>query len=212
MTSCKTDSSPLFTAEEMSVGGPAFCARIDRTGFGVFRTVGSVNLKKRLKEEADQAVTSLRRAERDDGVLRYRAGITYLGEQAQAFLTGRPLLSCLRQLTGERLRLTVEMSCLTVYEEGDQLGPHLDQPAEKCRVTFIFYLACRSPDPGNARTGLQLKVYGEERASIRRPPKQVIKTMAGAFVIGRGAQVWHERPRLQKGEQVQALTACFGAA
>ena len=39
-----------------------------------------------------------------------------------------------------------------------------------------------------------------------------IPTHTGGIVVGRGSKFWHERPMLEKGEQVAALTGCYSYA
>jgi hypothetical protein len=47
---------------------------------------------------------------------------------------------------------------------------------------------------------------------MENPPKVrlEIPTITGGLVLGRGSKYWHERPKLQAGEQVIAITGCFG--
>lgn len=181
----------------------------DTTGFTCVENAATVAGAGRLAAEALANLDGLRRATRDDDRLRYSAGIADMGPQAKAFLTAPGLIDSLRWFTGQAVRLTSDMSCLTVYEAGDRLGVHLDQPADRCAVTVIYYLACASPAPEAPESGLQLWAYGRDRDSIRRAPRQVIRTRPGRLVFGLGSQVWHERPQLQPGERVVALTTCF---
>ena len=103
-----------------------------------------------------------------------------------------------------------DASCYTFYRAGDHLGAHQDQKLA-CVATLILYLEAGGPDPDRPDTGLKLKVYGDtlppDRVAIREIPTRV-----GRLVLGRGSEVWHERPRLLDGEYVAALTACFALA
>src|SRR5262245_34392956 len=43
-----------------------------------------------------------------------------------------------------------------------------------------------------------------------RSPRAIIPTHAGGIVVGFGSRFWHERPMLDEGERVAALTGCYG--
>lgn len=206
----------MLTSAEGVLAAPADLAGLreafETVDFVAVQTPETLALARDLDSEAQELAHGRVRAGRDDADLRYSAGIAALGPKARAFLGGGALAQVLRALTDQGFALTEDMSCLTVYEPGDQLGPHLDQPPERCAVTCILYLACASPDPLAEASGLQLKVYGPERESVQRAPRRIIRTAPGRLVLGRGARVWHERPALLAGEGVTALTACFGAA
>lgn len=187
------------------------CRRVlDKFGFVAIRNGKIESIGTKLKREALTLRSAIKRAEREDADLTYRAGIASLGPEAQSFLEGPQLATTLYTLTGKRFRLTRDMSCLTEYVAGDQLGAHLDQPAERCALTAIIYLSCASPDADAADTGLQLRIYGLDKADIMEPPRAVIGTTPGCLVLGYGARIWHERPKLNAQERVLALTACFG--
>lgn len=189
----------------------ARCRRaLDEFGFVAIRNAKTESIGMKLKREAQALRSAMRRAEREDADLTYRAGIASLGPAAEAFLEGPQLAATVHKLTGKRFRLTRDMSCLTEYVAGDQLGAHLDQPAERCALTAIFYLSCTSPDADAADTGLQLRIYGPGKADIMHPPRAIIGTTPGCLVLGFGARIWHERPKLKAQERVMALTACFG--
>ena len=187
-------------------------ATFEDVGFVGIKNAVTAGLASDFHVEAQGVLDTIQRAVRDDAKLRYSAGIASLGSKALAFLQGEALSESLFALTGEAYVLTQDMSCITVYEPGDQLGVHLDQPPERCAVTCILYLACSSQAPCAPDTGLQLAVYGRDKDSIMRPPRTVIPTTPGLLVFGRGARVWHERPPLKSQEHVTALTSCFGAA
>jgi hypothetical protein len=107
--------------------------------------------------------------------------------------------------------LTENRSCLTFYKEGDHLGRHLDEPAEECVVTIIVYVAATGPSIRSQETGLELRVY-EQQMTENCNARLTIPTHTGGIVVGCGSKFWHERPMLQKGEQVAALTGCYGYA
>ena len=132
----------------------------DTIGFVAIRNDRTQAIAQDLSREARDLTDDLQRAVRDDGELTYSAGIAPLGRQAQGFLTGAELSEVMHALTGARHALSNDMSCLTHYGAGDQLGPHVDQPAERCAVTCILYLTCQSPDASAADTGLQLRIFG----------------------------------------------------
>ncbi|KKL67102.1 hypothetical protein LCGC14_2138340 [marine sediment metagenome] len=163
-----------------------------------------------LQDEAAALFSGAARAE-GTGRLRYRANITGLGDVALGFLTHPDLLTLLSRHFGGDYALTPEISCLTFYDESGHLGAHLDEPAARCAVTIILYLAADSPDPQAPETGLVLNVYGIERASVG-DARLRIPTRAGTLVLGRGSRVWHERPPLGRGESVTAITGCYHMA
>lgn len=160
-----------------------------------------------MQQEARAAFDAAVLAEQSEG-LSYRANITGLSATARRFLTEPTVVALLTDYFGGQYALSEEISCLTFYDPSGHLGPHLDEPAEKCDVTIIIYLHATSPDPAAEDTGLILKVYGAEESSIGQARLR-IPTRAGTIVLGRGSRVWHERPRLKPGEAVTAITGCF---
>jgi len=58
--------------------------------------------------------------------------------------------------------------------------------------------------------GLSLRIFNDGETCAAEPCA-VIATRVGTVVVGRGSSFWHERPVLQPGERVVALTACFRA-
>lgn len=137
----------------------------------------------------------------------YRAHTADLGQTARLFLESGLTANLLECIFNERFVLTREASCYTYYERGDFLGRHRDREGD-CAVTLILYLDVQRPTEPSAQTGLELRVYpsGEDK---NLPARLVIPTHVGRLVVGRGSQTWHERPALQKGECLTALTACF---
>jgi hypothetical protein len=163
-----------------------------------------------LLEEAQEQRKAAQLASKSAEVS-YRAKVASLGPESKKFLFGQQTIELLASLLGENVSPTETHSCLTFYETGDHLGPHLDQPMTDCRATVIVYLAAYSPSPRSPSTGLVLHVYGREMTS-GRTPILTIPTETGAIVIGRGSKFWHERPNLKEGEHVIALTACYSHA
>lgn len=139
----------------------------------------------------------------------YRSHIAELGDFARSFLMGSSVARLLQAAFEEPFALSEHASCYTYYEPGNFLSRHRDRPVE-CATTLIVYLAAASPDPQSAQTGLSLRVFSEDDVS-ETEPRVVIPTRIGTLVVGRGSTFWHERPLLQPGEHVVALTACFSA-
>jgi hypothetical protein len=179
-------------------------------GFGLLSDVIVPSVLRGIQEEAEERCTAAVRAERSAD-LKYRANIVSLGPQARDFLCSRQLAALLSGTFDGRFVLTEHRSCLTVYKEGDHLGPHLDKPAEECVVTIIVYVAATAPALRSQQTGLELRVYGREM-SRDGTARLTIPTRTGGIVVGRGSAFWHERPMLEKGERVAALTGCYGYA
>jgi hypothetical protein len=178
-------------------------------GFGHLDGVIAPTVLKKMQEEATGLYDSARFA-RQSSSLAYSARMTSLGPVAQEFLSGVALLNLLRAMFGHGYALTRDRSCLTFYGPEDHLGPHLDKPADECVVTIIVYLtATRSRAKSRSdETGLKLRIFGETLAE-NAEPILTIPTVTGAIVLGHGSKVWHERPRLQQGENVVALTGCY---
>ncbi|MGC2193351.1 MAG: hypothetical protein WA628_01660 [Terriglobales bacterium] len=179
-------------------------------GFGLLSSSIVPSVLTGLQEEAGErkGVASLAEQSED---LKYRANIVPLGPKARDFLCSRQLTELLSAVFGGSFVLTEHRSCLTFYEEGDHLGPHLDKPAEECVVTIIVCVAALGPDWRSPQSGLELRVYGQELAGDRKT-LLTIPTHTGDIVIGHGSKFWHERPTLQKDEQVAALTGCYSFA
>lgn len=163
-----------------------------------------------IQKEADGRLADAVFAEQD-GALTYRANITGLGPEALAFLCHPATMALLTDFFDDTFVLSGNVSCLTIYREGDHLGPHLDKPAEQCDVTIIVCLSARSPAPDAADTGLVLNVYGTDPVSIAAPRLR-IPSREGTVVLGRGSRIWHERPMLRAGETVVAITGCYRRA
>lgn len=180
--------------------------------FGFTLLPGSIerSVLRELQAEAEERRNAALLAEQSDG-LSYRARISSLGSQAAAFLRSSQLTNLLSRIFGAVFTLTESRSCLTFYQEGDHLGPHLDRPIEECVVTIIVYVTTVGDDQPSQQTGLELRIYGQEM-SDNSNTCLTIPTRTGDIVIGYGSKFWHERPMLQPGEQVIALTGCYGCS
>ena len=137
----------------------------------------------------------------------YRSHIADVGDCARAFLMDQAVGNLLQAAFDETLELSAHANCYTYYEAGSFLSRHRDRPVE-CVATLIVYLDAASPDPLSPQTGLSLRVFNDDETGGVKP-RTVIPTTVGTVVIGRGSSFWHERPKLQPGERVVALTACF---
>jgi hypothetical protein len=131
-----------------------------------------------------------------------------LGPRAQHFLSDTETINLLSDVFGQQFELSSDRSCVTLYRAGDYLGPHVDEPASECAVTLIVYLDVIGVGAESGATGLELRIYGPERP-LSLEATLTIPTECGAVVIGAGSKFWHERPVLEKGEQIDALTACY---
>ena len=183
---------------------------VESFGFGLLAGPIAPTVLTALQQEAQQRRIEAVRAEQSEE-LKYKASITSLGPCARDFLCCRQMLELLSVIFGGSFVLTKDRSCLTFYEEGDHLGPHVDRPAEECVVTIIVYVATARPAASASQTGLELRIYGQEMPENGRA-RLTIPTRTGGIVVGRGSIFWHERPTLQPGEQVAALTGCYGYA
>jgi hypothetical protein len=179
-------------------------------GFGCLPAAIAPTVLQKLQIEARERYSLAVFADQS-AELSYRANLVSLGPEAAGLLSGMEARELMYSVFGQQVELSAGVSCLTYYREGDYLGPHLDQPAEQCVVTALVYLSATAAASPSSGTGLVLRVYGEE-APAGREPILTIPTLAGALVVGRGSKVWHERPVLQPGEQVMAITGCYALA
>lgn len=140
--------------------------------------------------------------------LKYSANIVPLGTICREFLKSVEVSTLLRNVFGEAYALSEGISCVNFYDEGDHLGPHVDKPELDCAATLLVYITAFSPAPHAMDTGLVLKVYDSEPSEITRP-RLTLPTWTGGIVIGRGAEIWHERPILKAQESITVLTSCF---
>jgi hypothetical protein len=176
-------------------------------GFGCLAGAITPVVLRTLQAEAEERFASSQTAERTVELC-YRANIISLGTKALEFFCSADAIHLLSAVFDETFEPVKQVSCLTYYRQGDHLGAHRDEPASDCEVTLIAYLSvCRSLSL-SPRTGLQLLVYGEDMPNGGKP-RLTIPTEVGAIVVGRGSKTWHERPRLEMGESVSALTGCY---
>jgi hypothetical protein len=180
---------------------------VSELGFGHLEQAFLPAALERLRQEAVGAFADATHAEQAEA-LRYRASIGACGRQTMAFLSSAEAESLLDAVFGGPFTLAQEVSCITFYGAGDHLGPHLDEPADRCAVTILIYLDARSPMPDAPESGLNLRVYGRV-FEPGRPAAKIIPTRAGTIVLGRGSRYWHERPPLRAGERVIAITGCY---
>jgi len=59
------------------------------------------------------------------------------------------------------------------------------------------------------RTCLALHILDDAPSGERRKLRAILPTKAGTLVLGLGSMNWHERPTLQDGEYLTAMTACY---
>jgi len=160
-----------------------------------------------LRAEALRLRGSTQTAARSNGH-GYRARLAGLGAVGRAFLSGHPMTELIGALFDRSLVPEMGASCYTYYGPGDFLGAHLDHP-EQCLATAILYLDVVRPESPAASTGLVLHILEGDPAQGRRAPRAILPTSAGALVLGLGSAHWHERPTLQDGEYLVAMTACY---
>lgn len=138
----------------------------------------------------------------------YRAHLSGLGDTGRAFLAGGTMTELIGTLFGVRLVPDKVASCYTYYQPGDFLGAHIDH-AEQCLVTAILYLDVVRPASRSESTGLELRILEEASSGESTTTRAILPTEAGALVLGLGSMNWHERPTLQDGEYLTAMTACY---
>jgi hypothetical protein len=164
-----------------------------------------------MREEAARELSAATSAEKTSGPVTYRARMAALGPHATSFLNDPDLPPLMSRVLDTRVVVTDELSCFTYYGAGHYLGPHRDQPPDKCHLTMIVYLIVEGPTPLVADAEPVLNIFGREEGSFDVPRKRIV-TRAGALVLGYGAQFWHERPMLKTGEFVAAITSCWHLA
>jgi hypothetical protein len=179
---------------------------VQKFGFAVLSNPIVPSVLRDLQEEAEQGRSTATFADKNG--VKYRAGIVPLGPMSLGFLRSRQVMTLLQATFSERFVLNEHRSCLTLYKQGDFLGPHLDEPPTECVVTIITCVAATAPTRPSRKTGLKLHVYGRKPGPSCKP-SVTFPTRTGAIVIGRGSRFWHERPVLKRGEHVAVLTACY---
>lgn len=177
-------------------------------GFGTLTKALSDEVLQELYREAGRQLSVAKHGRSESGGLNYNAHIAGLGSCALELLTSANLVGLLEAVFPGRYELSDNISCYTYYDSGSYLGVHRDSPADQCAVTIIVYLHAVSPDATSAVSGLALNVYGEDENSVGNVRLR-IPTVQGSLVLGRGSLYWHERPRLQRGEEVIAITSCY---
>lgn len=138
----------------------------------------------------------------------YRAHLSGLGDDGRAFLSGNTMTELIGALFDRPMAPNKVASCYTYYQPGDFLGAHIDHP-EQCLVTAILYLDVVHSERKVDMTGLELHILEDAISGEHRKARTILPTQAGALVIGLGSTNWHERPALQDGEHLIAMTACY---
>jgi|CXWL01.1.fsa_nt_gi hypothetical protein len=182
--------------------------RVQEFGFVCLENALDDEIMASLLAESNMKQSSARKAKENDPIS-YQASLADIGDTALSLLRSPFIYQILQMISDEPLALTAEASCYTYYGPGDFLSAHRDRFPE-CAVTVIVYIDATSPNPSSPQTGLSLRIFDEQGADINAL-RIVIPTQVGSLVIGHGSRVFHERPTLQKGEYVIALTACFRA-
>jgi hypothetical protein len=130
-----------------------------------------------------------------------------LGRAAAAFLRSERTVGLLSAMSGFRVEPSFEASCYTYYDRaGHYCGLHRDAPGA-CEVTLLLCLVStwRGTKPSR---GVALEVYGR-RYRTGQKPRFVMRSEANQLLVLRGSRVYHQRPRITKGERVIVLTACY---
>lgn len=204
-------STPTIASpRHLSATSEALMAMTDSVrqfGFGALIDGLSQETLAALQAEADATLGNMVEAE-SAANLKYRARMGSLGPIAKAVLNSEEMTGLLTRVFGGHFAISDHISCYTHYASSDHLGAHLDKPAKDCAVTILIYVRAASPAPNAADTGLVLRVYGETEDTIGSP-RLSIPTAEGTVALGHGSRFWHERPALQPGENVVAITGCY---
>lgn len=179
---------------------------LDSVGFGALTGVVDAKTLASLSLEASQRRADARLVFGDEPCV-HSAHLAKLGDKGLDFLSCSLVQTLLGSLFREPLGMAADACCYTYYAPGDCLGPHLDH-SDQCRVTVILYLDLKGARQRTPDTGLQLRIL-ETIDGGSGPVRAVLPTELGTIVVGLGSEHWHERPRLQAGEHLTALTACF---
>lgn len=180
------------------------------TGFARIKSYLPEGLFSELRLEANSLKLTAKPVS-SDSEIKYQARLEGLGEKGKAFLAGQWMTDLTNALFKPKLIPDNTASCYTYYKEGDFLAPHQDHP-EQCIVTTILYLDVTGNPSPTGKTGLELHLYKNETLLSSRQPSAIIPTIEGELLVGLGSQTWHERPILQAGESVTAITACYSYA
>jgi hypothetical protein len=182
-------------------------SELDTIGFTCLRDMVSSSLMSELRLEAIRNKKGAKAVSSTAGS-GYQAHLSGLGEAGLAFLSSSTMMELLRAMFDIPLVPSTDASCYTYYQPGDFLGAHTDH-AEQCLVTAILYLDVVRPDQEQDITGLELHILEYATPGGGRTLRAVMPTKAGVLVLGLGSANWHERPMLQEGEHLIAMTACY---
>lgn len=185
---------------------PSARSDLDKTGFACMQGFVNPQVLLELQREALRMKNEARPVYSSSDC-QYRAHLSGLGAAGLTFLAGRSISKLLDLLFQAPFSLERDSSCYTFYQPGDFLGPHLDR-IEHCTVTAILYLDATQPEHKTDRTGLELHILGIS-SSEENQMRTIIPSVVGTLVVGLGSENWHERPMLQDGEYLTALTSCF---
>lgn len=187
----------------------ALLSLLENDGFVFIPDSIPLSLLRELKDECLDARNSSLRAE-GQGELQYRSSLAPLGMKGRELLENAASSEILEPLFGRKFSCSWNASCYTYYEAGDFLAAHLDG-VENCEVTLLFYLDATTPGNDPGESGLHLTLYRQDEGGAV-VPRKTIATTAGGIMLGFGSRVLHGRRRLEEGEHIFMLTACFTSA
>jgi hypothetical protein len=182
-------------------------ADLNRIGFICFPCLVGSEVVSDLRAEALLGKDSARAVASTSGT-KYRARMSGLGDAGRDFLSGDTMTGLVGALFEMPLEANNIASCYTHYQPGDFLEAHVDH-AEQCVVTAILYLDVVHSNKSLDSTGLELHILDAIPSGGHRARRATIPTKTGALVLGLGSVHWHERPMLQEGEYLTAMTACY---
>lgn len=186
---------------------PGIRQSIDCFGFHCLPDGISPELLDELAREARGKRTEAKRAVSESADLAYSSRVAPLGPSAVHLLDSIASAALLEPVFGHPFRYCPDASCYTFFEAGDFLETHRDD-ASNCEVTLLFYLSASPLRTDKQASGLNLSVYADDGDA----PGALLKSIAtpqGAIMFGHGSRFWHRRHRLQAGEHIWMLTACF---
>ncbi|WP_141521689.1 hypothetical protein [Novosphingobium sp. PC22D] len=189
---------------------PGIRQSIDYFGFHCLPDAMSSETLEELAREACCRRAEAKRAVSESADLPYSSRVAPLGPSAIHVLGSMASAALLEPVFGRRFRYCPDASCYTFFEAGDFLETHRDD-ASNCEVTLLFYLSASPFRPDKQASGLNLSVYADDGDAPGALLK-IIATPQGAIMFGRGSRFWHRRHRLQEGEHIWMLTACFTSA
>lgn len=198
---CHTDSVSLIDAATDQLEH-----QLAEYGFAYTDIYSSTDLFGTICSEATQLTTSAKEAKSESTEVKYSSRIAELGDAACDLLFNDAFVKLISGLSGMELTPSRDLSCTTFYEQGHYLGPHLDKPAQKCSFTVIFYVEVVAPK--NDAKIPHICVYSRHPSESSVSTRE-IDSIPGRMVMGFGARVWHERPKLDADQRVVALTVCY---